>query len=105
MPETFTNFVIKEHSNIAIHSDHHHNPSSPDYDLKILPTTYEEPMQGPNHEAWLEAMQRELGIMKEMSIYKFATLPPGQKVIGNCWILEFKDDNKGSPVYKAHLVA
>jgi hypothetical protein len=33
------------------------------------------------------------------------TLPVGRKAIGNHWVLEFKEDNKGGPVYKAHLVA
>ena len=32
-------------------------------------------------------------------------LRPGRKAIGNHWVLEFKEDNKGRPVQKAGLVA
>ena len=50
-------------------------------------------------------MQAELGTMKEMNVYKVTELPKGRKAIGCCWVLEFKEDNKGGSVYKARLVA
>ena len=43
--------------------------------------------------------------MKDMNVYKVTKLPKGQKAIGCCWILEFKEDNKGGLAYKARLVA
>ena len=39
------------------------------------------------------------------NIYKVTELPEGRKAIGCCWVLEFKEDNKGGSVYKARLVA
>ncbi|KAG2064433.1 hypothetical protein BDR04DRAFT_992580, partial [Suillus decipiens] len=59
------------------------------------PATYNEAMSHPDCEQWLEAMQKELGIMCEMSVYQVTPLPPGYKAISNRWVLEFKDDNKG----------
>lgn len=42
--------------------------------------------------------------MDEMHIYEIATIPEGRKAIGNHWVLEFTEDNKGGSVYKVHLV-
>lgn len=43
--------------------------------------------------------------MSDMKVYKVTSLPDGRRAIGNCWVLEFKEDNKGGPIHKAHLVA
>ncbi|KAG2065545.1 hypothetical protein BDR04DRAFT_1121776 [Suillus decipiens] len=61
----------------------------PNYNLKIPLATYNEAMQCPDHDDWLSAMKKELAIMKEIC-----------KAIGNCWVLEFKADNKGGPIHK-----
>jgi hypothetical protein len=50
-------------------------------------------------------MKTELQTMKEMGVYKLAKIPKGCKAIGCRWVLEFKEDNKGGSVFKAHLVA
>jgi hypothetical protein len=105
VPEVLANIVIEEQANITIRSDRKRHPSSPDYDMKLPPATYDEAMLRPDRDHWLAAMRAELAVMKEMTVYKLATLPAGRKAIGNCWVLEFKDDNKGGPVFKARLVA
>ncbi|KAG1789087.1 uncharacterized protein HD556DRAFT_1244325 [Suillus plorans] len=69
--------------------------------MKVPPATFEEAMQRPDRNEWLSAMQAELGIMKEMSVYRVVPLPEGRKAIGNRWVLEFKEDNKGGSAYKA----
>ena len=97
--------VIEEQAHIAIRSDKRRDPSSPDYDMSIPPATYDEAVQRPNHEQWLEAMKTERQTMKDMNVYKVAELPEGRKAIGCRWVLEFKEDNKGGSVYKARLVA
>ena len=38
---------------------------SADYNMKIPLATYEEAVLRPDRDAWLEAMQKELGIMDE----------------------------------------
>jgi hypothetical protein len=101
----YANVVIEEQANVSIHSDKRRNPSSANYDMKIPPATYDEAVLRPDRDLWLAAMRKELGIMKEMSVYKLSSLPPGHKAIGNRWVLEFKDDNKGGPTHKARLVA
>lgn len=105
VPEVFANVVIEEQANISIRSDRRRNPSSADYDMKIPPATYDEAILRPDRDLWLAAMKKELDIMKEMSVYKLTTLPAGRKAIGNRWVLEFKEDNKGGPTQKARLVA
>jgi hypothetical protein len=45
-------------------------------------------------------------MLKSMGVYVDEVLPEGQKVIGNCWVFEFKlDVNGGPPIHKARLVA
>jgi hypothetical protein len=105
VPEVYANVVIEEQANISIRSDRRRNPSSADYDMKIPPATYNEAILRPDRDLWLAAMRKELGIMKEMCVYKLSSLPLGRKAIGNRWVLEFKDDNKGGPTHKARLVA
>ena len=72
--------------------------------MLIPPATYDEAVQQPDHEQWLKAMKTELQTMKDMNVDKVAELPEGHKAIRCCWVLEFKEDNKGSSVYKAWLV-
>ena len=105
VPEIVANVIIEERAHIAIRSDKRRDPHAPDYDLKIPPATYDEAVQHPDKDKWLKAMQAELGTMKEMNVYKVTELPKGRKAIGCRWVLEFKEDNKGSSVYKARLVA
>ena len=96
--------VIEEQAHIAIRSDKHRDPSSPDYDMPIPPATYDEAVQQPDHKQWLKAMKTELWTMKNMNVYKIRELLEGCKAIGCHWVLEFKEDNKGGSVYKAQLV-
>jgi hypothetical protein len=105
VPEVFANVVIEEQTNITIRSDRKRNPMSADYDMKIPPATYEEAMLRSDRLEWLTAMKKELGIMTEMKVYKLTSLPEGRRAIGNRWVLEFKEDDKGGPVFKARLVA
>jgi len=42
VPEVVANVVIKEQAHITIWSDQRHDPSAPDYDMKIPPATYDE---------------------------------------------------------------
>lgn len=72
--------------------------------MKVPPTTYEEAMLCSDQDQWLMAMRKELQIMDDMKVYKLTTIPAGRKAIGNHWVLEFKEDNKGRPAYKACLV-
>ncbi|KAG2029252.1 hypothetical protein BDR03DRAFT_1018669, partial [Suillus americanus] len=83
LPEVFANVIIEEQANISIRSNCQCNPSSPDYDMKVPLATYKEAMLCPDWSEWLSAMQAELGIMKEMSVYCVVPLPEGHKVIRN----------------------
>lgn len=105
VPEVLANLMIEEQSNIAIRSNKRRNPASPDYDMSIPPATFEEAMLCLDRAEWLEAMQKELQIMREMKVYEMKKLPEGRKAIGSRWVLEFKEDNKGGSSFKARLVA
>jgi hypothetical protein len=93
--EAMANACIEEQAHVAICSNHKRNPSNPDYDMAIPPATYNEAMQCSDHALWLAAMKAELSTMKNMSVYKLVKLPEGRKAIGNRWVLEFKEDNRG----------
>lgn len=55
---------------------------------------------------WKEAMEKELGTMREMGVWKLVEPPSGRKLVGNRWVFEFKPvDLKGGSKYKARLVA
>ena len=97
--------VIEEQAHTAIRSDKRRDPFSPDYNMSIPPATYDEAIQRLDREQWLAAMNTELQTIKDMKVYELTKLPEGRKAIGCRWVLEFKDDNKGGPVYKARLVA
>lgn len=56
---------------------------------------YEEAVQHPNKDKWLNTMWAELQTMKDMGVYRFVKLSEGCKMIGCYWVLEFKDGNKG----------
>lgn len=45
-------------------------------------------------------MHKEINLMSEMNVYKLVLLP----MIGCRWVLEFKEDLKGGPMFKARLV-
>jgi len=104
-PIVVAHLIVVEQACIAIRSDTRRNPSTPGYDLKIPPNTYDEALRRPDRDHWLAAMHKEMNLMSEMNVYELVSLPEGRKAIGCRWVLEFKEDLKGGPVFKARLVA
>jgi hypothetical protein len=43
--------------------------------------------------------------MSHMQVCELVPLPEDRKANGCWWVLEFKEDQKGGPVFKARLVA
>ncbi|KAG1786070.1 uncharacterized protein HD556DRAFT_1187772, partial [Suillus plorans] len=68
------------------------------------PATYDEAMRRPDADNWLAAMHKEINLMSEMNVYELVLLPDDRRAIGCRWVLEFKEDLKGGPVFKARLV-
>lgn len=58
--EVMANIIIKEQANIVIHSNLRCNPSSPNYNMRIPPATYDEVMKRPDHTLWFSVMKVEL---------------------------------------------
>jgi hypothetical protein len=50
-------------------------------------------------------MHKEINLMSEMNVYELTMLPTDRRAIGCRWVLEFKEDLKGGPTFKARLVA
>jgi len=50
-------------------------------------------------------MHKEINLMSEMNVYELVPLPTDRRAIGCWWVLEFKEDLKGGPVFKVWLVA
>ena len=70
------------------------------------PATYEEAMEGPESEKWLEAMKSEIGSMYENQVWTLVDIPDDRKAVENKWIFKKKTDADGNvTVYKARLVA
>ena len=106
LPDPVVNLVISEHAHLAICSNTRQDPGSPDYDMGIPPTTYNEAMHHPDANKWRAAMEKEMGLLQDMKVYDLVPLPPGAHAIGSHWVLEYKSgDGKGGPVEKARFVA
>ena len=106
LPDPVVNLVILEHAHLTIHSDTRQDPGSPGYDMGIPPATYDEAMCRPNADKWQAAMEKEMGLLRDMKVYDLVSLPPGAHTIGSRWVLEYKSgDGKGGAVEKAHFVA
>lgn len=104
-PQVLANLIAVEVACLSIRSDTRRNPLSAGYDLKIPPATFDEAMRRPDSDHWMAAMRKEMNLMSEMNVYELVALPPDRRAIGCRWVLEFKQDLKGGPVFKARLVA
>lgn len=64
---------------------------------------FNEALNNPN---WREAMDVEMGAMKENNVWTLVDLPPGKKVIRSRWVFKLKRDTDGNVErHKARLVA
>jgi hypothetical protein len=103
--QVVVNLIVTEASCLSVRSDICHNPLSPDYNMQVPPTTYDEAMCQSDSDNWLVAMHKEINLMSEMNVYELVPLPTDKRAIGCQWVLEFKEDLKGGPAFKARLVA
>jgi hypothetical protein len=72
-------------------------------DATTVPWSYSEAMQRPD--LWLDPMVRELGVMKEKSVYCLVPRPLGRNVIQSKWVFANKYDESGViSTRKAQLV-
>ena len=70
------------------------------------PTSYEEAVESPNSQEWMDAMRDELDSMARNEVWELVDLPPGRKAIGNKWVFKVKRRADGSlDKFKARLVA
>lgn len=70
------------------------------------PLDYREATAGPNKEAWMESMRKELNNMERLHVYELTELPPGRKAIGCKWVFKTKRGADGEPTeLKSRLVA
>lgn len=70
------------------------------------PISFNDAMQRPNKNKWLEAMKEELKSIKDNQTWELVDLPKGRTAIGSKWIFKIKCGNSGEVNrYKARLVA
>lgn len=75
-------------------------------DKIICPTTYEEAINSPHADKWIEAMISEYGYLMENETWELEEAPSGRKLIKNKWVYTLKRDDAGNIIkYKARLVA
>ena len=92
---------------LFIRSDMQQNPLMKGYNMKIPPASHWEAKRQMDAEEWQKVMEKELGDLKRMGVYKDAEeLSEGKKAIGCHWVYEFKvNESGGPPTYKACLIA
>lgn len=70
------------------------------------PASYQEAMNGPDSEKWLEAMKSEMDSMYTNQVWTLVDPPEGVKPIGCKWVFKKKTDMDGNvQTYKGRLVA
>ena len=69
-------------------------------------TTYQEGMDSPNSEKWLEAMKSEMQSMYDNQVWTLIDPPEGLKIIRCKWVFKKKTDMDGNVhTFKARLAA
>ena len=70
------------------------------------PTSYQEAVDSPDSEKWIEAMKTEMQSMYENQVWDLVDPPEGLKTIGCKWVFKRKTDMDGKVhTFKARLVA
>ena len=69
------------------------------------PTSYQEAINSPDSEKWLEAMKLEMQSMYDNQVWTLIDLTDGLKTIGYKWVFKKKTDMNGNVhTYKVRLV-
>lgn len=69
------------------------------------PVTVQEAMARSDSLSWREAMQVEIGSLKENNVWQLVDRPAGQNIVKNKWVYKLKKAVDGQVKYKARLVA
>jgi hypothetical protein len=70
------------------------------------PATYNESMEGPESEKWLETIKSQIRSTYDNQVWTLIDIPNDRKAVENKWIFRKKTDADGNViVYKARLVA
>ena len=73
--------------------------------LDNKPLTYNNAIECPNTNLWLDTMAIELNMFKEISLYQEVKAPPDCKIINSKWVFKIKRGPNGEiNKYKAHLI-
>ena len=71
-----------------------------------VPKTFAEAMQCSDAPLWKNSTDVEIHALLENGTWELEKLPPGEKVIGSCWVFQIKLNSDGLlNKYKSHLVA
>lgn len=94
-----------EKSNSIIAEDDENTCSSINSLIEI-PTTYNEAINHPNKDKWIDAMNQEISSINKNETWEICNLPKDRKAIGCKWLFTMKNNEKGEPIrFKARLVA
>ena len=70
-----------------------------------LPTSYTSAASSPDAEAWIDAMNTELAMLRELTVWSLVPSPEGKRVIPTKWVFTQKHNPDGTlRKYKARLV-
>ncbi|UYV74853.1 hypothetical protein LAZ67_12001333 [Cordylochernes scorpioides] len=74
--------------------------------LPIIPTNYEEAINSPDKEKWLQAMKGEIVSLKNHKVWDVLPMTKTIKPIKSKWVFSIKNSHDPlNPIYKARLVA
>ena len=75
-------------------------------EVKQSPQSVREALQSIHGDKWQEAMDSEMGSLKENGVFELVDRPKGKKVVKSKWVLRVKTNEKGEiEKYKARVVA
>ena len=70
-----------------------------------VPQTHQQAISGPDAKRWQEAMEEEMGSLRENDTYTVTPLPEGRQTVGGRWVYALKDGPGETVRHKARYVA
>ena len=99
-PTEYPGFIVngKEHSNamkayVAL------------FQSNMTPNSVQEALGSPESPSWKLAMKEEMESFSKNNVWTLVPAPAGAKIVGHKWVFKLKEEENGTPLYRARLVA
>ena len=95
-PQYLNDYITNDSTNYIIHHC---------YNVKEVPLTYEEAVNGPDSLQWKAAMDEEVEALQQNNTYSLCSLPEGKTPISGKWVYAIKTNSDNCEKFKARYVA